>query len=137
MTLTQKQVNFCNAYLETGNASEAYRQAYNAENMKAETINRKASELMSNGKVKARIEEMREKAAQGAQVTLESHLERLAELSLAAQENGQYSAAINAEIARGKAAGLYTEKAKIDLNAQQLPTVINVVFDDEPDEQTH
>lgn len=114
MTLTQKQVNFCNAYLEQGNASDAYRQAYNAENMKAETVNRRAHELMSNGKIKARIEEMRENAAQGAQVTLESHLNRLAELSLAAQENGQYSAAINAEIARGKAAGLYTEKSRIE-----------------------
>ena len=28
--LTQKQENFCLAYIETGNASEAYRKAYNA-----------------------------------------------------------------------------------------------------------
>lgn len=41
MALTQKQEAFALAYFETGNASEAYRRAYNAENMKPESINRK------------------------------------------------------------------------------------------------
>jgi phage terminase small subunit len=42
--LTQRQEKFCLAYIETGNASESYRRAYNAENMKPVTINRKAKE---------------------------------------------------------------------------------------------
>lgn len=37
--LTPKQETFCLAYIETGNASEAYRQAYDAENMKPDTVN--------------------------------------------------------------------------------------------------
>ena len=37
-TLTPKQENFCLAYLETGNASEAYRRAYDVANMKPESI---------------------------------------------------------------------------------------------------
>ena len=40
--LTIKQENFCNYYLECGNASEAYRRAYSCSNMKGDTINRKA-----------------------------------------------------------------------------------------------
>jgi len=35
---TQKQENFCLAYIECGNASEAYRRAYDAEYMKPETV---------------------------------------------------------------------------------------------------
>ena len=41
--LTPKQENFCLAYLETSNASEAYRRAYDSENMKPESINVNAS----------------------------------------------------------------------------------------------
>ena len=40
--LTIKQENFCNYYIESGNASDAYRRAYSCEKMKDETVNRKA-----------------------------------------------------------------------------------------------
>lgn len=53
--LTIKQNNFCNYYLETGNASEAYRRAYSCEKMAPNTINRKAIELLNNGKITARV----------------------------------------------------------------------------------
>jgi len=53
--LTIKQNNFCNYYLETGNASEAYRRAYSCENMAPNTINRKAIELLNNGMITARV----------------------------------------------------------------------------------
>ncbi|MGL4546014.1 MAG: terminase small subunit, partial [Plesiomonas sp.] len=38
--LTEKQEKFCKALIETGNQSEAYRRAYNTENMKPESVNR-------------------------------------------------------------------------------------------------
>ena len=47
--LTPKQEKFCLIYLETGNASEAYRQVYNTSKMKKTTIGRKAFELLENG----------------------------------------------------------------------------------------
>ena len=56
--LTPKQESFCLAYIETGNASEAYRQAYDAKNMKPETINRKAKVELDKGKIRARVEEL-------------------------------------------------------------------------------
>jgi len=40
--LTIKQEAFCQAYIEKGNASEAYRMAYAADKMKPETVNRNA-----------------------------------------------------------------------------------------------
>lgn len=36
--LTIKQEAFCQAYIETGNASEAYRTAYAADKMKPEAV---------------------------------------------------------------------------------------------------
>jgi len=60
-SLTQKQENFCQAYIKTGNASEAYRRSYNAKNMKAETITSKASILLAKGIVRARVDELRQK----------------------------------------------------------------------------
>ena len=112
--LTQKQENFCLAYIETGNASEAYRKAYNADGMKPETVNRKAKELLDNGKITARLEELRKPVAESAQITLAQHLSTLEELRELAKEEGKYGPAIQAEIARGKAAGLYVERSHID-----------------------
>ena len=58
MALTIKQEKFCNYYLECGNASEAYRRAYSCDKMKSETINIKACELLSSGKVSVRVKEL-------------------------------------------------------------------------------
>lgn len=53
--LTLKQDAFCLSYMETMNASEAYRRAYGAENMAPATVNRKAMELLDNNKVATRL----------------------------------------------------------------------------------
>lgn len=53
--LTPKQENFCQQYLLLGNASDAYRLAYDAKNMKPETINRRAKDLLDDGKITARL----------------------------------------------------------------------------------
>jgi len=47
--LTPKQEAFCNKYLECGNASEAYRFAYDVgENTKQATVKNEASKLLAN-----------------------------------------------------------------------------------------
>ena len=112
--LTQKQENFCLAYIETGNASEAYRRVYNAKGMKPETVNRNAKALLDNNKIATRLEELRKPVTESAQITLAQHLSTLEELRELAKEEGKYGPAIQAEIARGKAAGLYVERSHID-----------------------
>lgn len=69
--LTKKQEDFCLAYVETGNASEAYRRAYDAGKMKPDTINVKASQLLADGKVSVRVAELREKVTEKAVKKLE------------------------------------------------------------------
>ena len=114
--LTPKQEKFCLEFIQCGYAAEAYRRAYSAEKMKPETVWNSAYKLMENGEVKARVQELRETAAQKAIVTLESHLADLARLRDLAEEDGQFSAAITAEISRGKAVGLYTERLKQEVS---------------------
>lgn len=90
--------------------ADAYRAAYNAAKMKPESVQRLACALMKNIKVTSRVEELRKPVIVAAQITLTSHLNRLQELSKKAEEGNQLSAAIAAEVARGKASGLYVEK---------------------------
>lgn len=55
--LTSKQNKFCEIYLCLGNASEFYRQVYNANKMKSKTINEKASLLFKKDNIKTRVDE--------------------------------------------------------------------------------
>lgn len=108
MKLTAKQEAFCLAYLETGNASEAYRQAYNAENMKPETVNRKAKELLDHGKISARIEALQEEHRERHKITVDDLLAELEEARQVAlgQNNPQTSAAVAATMGKAKLLGL-------------------------------
>lgn len=111
--LTPKQEAFCLAYMEKGNASDAYRRAYDVSRMTPGSVNRKAKELLDNGKITARLEELRAPVVQKAQITLESHLTELERLKARAEKAGNISAALKAEELRGKAVGLYTSKVEL------------------------
>lgn len=57
--LTVKQEKFVLKYFECGNATEAYKYAYNAEKMKDETIYAKTSRMLTEDKYRVRLEELR------------------------------------------------------------------------------
>lgn len=67
--MTVKQEKFVKKYLECGNASEAYRHAYNAENMKPSSVQRKAKELLDDGKITARLEYLKSHLAEAADIS--------------------------------------------------------------------
>lgn len=70
--LTIKQEKFCLYYVDMdGNASEAYRMAYDTSNMKPETIWSAASRLLKNSKVNARINEIRAQRAKESEIKRE------------------------------------------------------------------
>ena len=104
--MTPKREAFARAVASGMNQSDAYRAAFDAGRMKPSVVNVKASQLMADGKVRVRVDELRAPIAEKAQITLESHLADLKALRDDAQEARQFSAAISAEIARGKAAGV-------------------------------
>ena len=112
--LTSKQEIFAQEIASGKSQSEAYRIAYNAKNMKEETVWKRASELMFNGAVMGRVNDIRKPAVEAAQLTLETHLQDLLELRELAKKDSKWNAAIQAEIGRGKVAGLYTNKTQVD-----------------------
>ncbi len=118
-SLTSRQEAFANAVASGKSQADAYRIAYSTEKSKPETIHSKASALMADGKVSARVAELRKPIAEKVGITLESHLQDLMRLRNMAAKEKQYSAAIAAEIARGKASGVHVEKTEQSINSNQ------------------
>ena len=83
--MTPKQEAFARAYVETGNASEAYRRAYNAENMNENVIRVKACELLKSGNVAVMVQQLKEKHQKRHDITVE----KLTEMALAAFKEAQ------------------------------------------------
>ncbi len=110
--LTPKQEAFCLAYIETGNASEAYRQAYNAEKMADETIWVKACELLKSDKVSVRVAGLQEAHVERHNVTVDSLTDELDEARTLAIDKEQSAAAVSASMGKAKLHGLLTDKVQ-------------------------
>lgn len=63
MKLTPKQERFAQVYVQTGNASEAFRQAYDASKTKPEVVNVKGSQILANGNVMVRVKQLQDELA--------------------------------------------------------------------------
>jgi len=111
--LTPKQEKFALVYVECANASEAYRQAYNSENMAQKTIWESACRVLADHKVAAKVMEIQERAAERTLVTVEKLTARLAEVDEAAYADGQYSASNTAIMGQAKLNGLLVDKADV------------------------
>ena len=109
--LTPKQEAFALAYVETGNASEAYRRSYDVrEDSKPEGIWVRASELLSNSKVAVRIAELQMKAQERTLVTIESITRELEVARYLAETEKQSSAMTAAIMGKAKVNGLLVDK---------------------------
>lgn len=83
MALTIKQENFCNFYVESGNASEAYRRSYSCEKMKPETITEAASKLLTDYNVSTRVNELKANLQKKSDITKERILNELSSIVFA------------------------------------------------------
>ena len=116
MALTIKQEKFAQLVVELGDKSKAYRGAYDAERMKPETVHKRSGELIANGAVAGRIDELRAEAAKAHRCTVESLLIKLdtAYDTALASETPQCSAAVAAVMAQAKLCGL--DKQLVELS---------------------
>ena len=110
MALTQKQENFCLEYIKCGNASEAYRRAYNADKMKPEVINVKACELLKEGNITVRVNQLKERAESKAIITLEQRKELLSRFAWEEDATN----AMKAMDLLNKMENLYTQKVQAE-----------------------
>jgi phage terminase small subunit len=82
------------------------------------------------------IGELREEWQKKYEVTYEKHISELGQIRAEALKKGAWSAAVNAEVARGKAAGLYIEQKIIrtgkleDLTTEELESRMKRIIDD-------
>jgi phage terminase small subunit len=116
LKLTLKQEAFCLAYIETGNATEAYRRSYSCGNMKPESVNRKAKELMDNGKITARLEELKKPILDRHSITVDSLIRELEEARMiaAAANTPQASAMIRATLGKAELLGMLGKDKGLD-----------------------
>ena len=105
--MTPKQELFAQAYLETSNASEAYKRAYNTQ-ANANTVNRKASQLLKHPEVIKLLADLQAIHRQRHKLTIDDILQELEDARQKAlkAETPQCSAAISATMSKAKLLGL-------------------------------
>ena len=117
---TVKQKGFALSYMETGNASEAYRQSYNVENMSKEAIWVEGCRTLANPKVALMVYELQEAAKERTMVTIESITAEYDENRIAAAQLDQPAAMNTATTGKAKLHGLLTEKAEVEVTGNLI-----------------
>lgn len=135
--LSARQQKFADLVAQGFTQKDAYAQAYGVTH-KPKGLIANASKLAAQDKIKDAIEKNRAPVVQALQLTLESHLQTLSDIAQEARAAGQYSAAVAAEIARAKAAGLHIERseqtvkgliANVTVEPEQLKTIAAKLLD--------
>lgn len=109
--LTPKQEAFALAYVETGNASEAYRRAYDVKpDAKPEGIWVNACKTLGRANVALRVAELHEQHAKRHEITVDKLTEMLKEDRELARSGGEPAAAIKAVEVLAKLHGHMVEK---------------------------
>ena len=137
-TLTEKQIKFANLLVCDEGRKTATQCAIEAGYAKDSA--RQYASILQNPKfyplVVKYIGELREEWQKKYDVTFGAHIAELGKLRDEAREKKAWSAAVNAEVARGKAAGLYIEQKIIrtgkleDLSTEELEKRMKQIIDD-------
>ena len=134
LNLTPKQEKFCQLYIELGNASEAYRQSYDADSMNENTVNREAKGLLDNPKIATRLEQLRKEHSKRHNITIDSLLIELEEARQAAFEGErvQVAAAVAATMGKAKLLGIGKQiETDIALKQAELDRLLQNTDDDD------
>jgi len=122
---TEKQRQFFAAYTSSGDVVGAYRAVYVVDRMTEEAVRERAEALLARSKELEQAALESPKQVRGGMLTLEAHLAELERLRDRAAAAEKFSYAIQAEVARGKAAGLYGDRSEpvseVSLGVVQLP----------------
>jgi len=136
--LTDQQMAFANLLVSEQGRKNATQCAIEAGYAKDSA--RQAASLLQNPKryplVVQYIGELREEWQKQYEVTFGNHISELGKLRDEARDKKAWSAAVNAEVARGKAAGLYIEQKIIrtgkleDLSTEELESRMKQIIDE-------
>ncbi len=110
--LTPKQIKFCVLFVQDGDTKTATQCAIEA-GYSENRAKQEASELRKHPGCMEYIRELRNQDEKKYEVNLHKHLKRLHQLSVGAEEKGNWNAAVTAEKSRGQVAGLYIDRKEI------------------------
>ena len=116
--LTPKQEKFCLKFVESGNATEAYKYSYSTKNMKDKTVNNRAYELLQKGEIEGRISKLRKELKERALLTLDDVLKELSKIAMGEKIDSHKMKALEL---LGKHLGLY--QTNINLKTNNIPTI--------------
>jgi phage terminase small subunit len=114
--LTPKQEKFCQEYIATGNASEAYRRSYNTERYTPKSINENASRLLAEAKVLSRVNKLRADIAARHELTVDDIIAELDEARVISKEDRNGSVMVSASMSKAKLLGMVTEKKDVTIH---------------------
>lgn len=124
--LTAKQEAFVQNILQGMNQADAYRSAYNCENMSDNAIYREASLLLDNPKVAQRLQELRDKLAKPSIMSAQERLEWLTQLIKSKDESTTDK--LRAADIMNKMQGEYVQKIEADVKNE---VTINIELSDD------
>jgi phage terminase small subunit len=113
--LTAKQEQFVKNIIDGMSQTDAYRNSYDTKRMADKTIHEKASRLMADDKVRARLQELRDLLAKPTIMTAQERLELLTRIAKG-EEPEKVAQYVNGEmIVQDFPASLRTRKDAIDI----------------------
>jgi phage terminase small subunit len=122
--LTAKQEAFCQGIADGLGQADAYRAAYDADNMKENSVYVQASKLMKNPKIAQRIADLRFEVQEKQLWTREMSVKGLVTAYKVANKAANASGMTGA-IKELNAMHGYNEPAKLNVKVQQFPTSID------------
>lgn len=127
--LTAKQEAFCQGIADGLGQADAYRSAYDAEDMKENSVYVNASKLMKNAKVTQRIKELRASVEEKQLWSREMSVKALVQ----AYREGSGSVKV-AAVKELNAMHGYNEPAKLNVNGNMMHEIVRKVIDDKPND---
>jgi hypothetical protein len=140
LSLTIKEEIFVQRRIEGYSQTEAYRFAYNCENMKDKTVTEKASKLMAKDNVRARYQELLDEYKERAKWTRSKAEEKLMWLLDKSQEDIEYrglkqansSSMLNTIKELNTLTDLYPKKSKeedVNLEDREAEKIANAILE--------
>jgi|WetSurMetagenome_2_1015567.scaffolds.fasta_scaffold101311_6 phage terminase small subunit len=127
MALTPKQEKFAQEYVATGNASEAYRRAYNVKpTTKDSSVHANASQLLGDTRVSQRVKQIKAAIVQRHELTIDGILDELEEAREMGKITQQSSSMVSASMGKAKLLGLIVDRKEITVHG-----MISAMTDDE------
>lgn len=105
--LSAFEEKFCLEFIETLNASEAYRRSYSVENMSQKSVNDEASRVLNRPGVASRIASVQAEHVKDRKISLAWYYEQLLQLYYHARSGGQDGQARKSLELLGKYLGLH------------------------------